>query len=149
MNRRNPLTLNRMQVGKILKRETIGTLLYNTSVDIDLVDVDCSVGIVLDFTFSIGKSPTTGHVSMYRKSMLLRSRGTEPIRYGHLAVATAAETAAAFALGMNGGDALLIDTGVESLGLTNSLADGVGGIDITDLTYIIRIVDVPTSMEGR
>lgn len=149
MNRRNPLTLQRMQVGRILKRETIGTLLYDTSVDIDLVDVDCSVGIVLDFTFSIGKAPKWGYVSMYRKSMLLRSNGTDPIRYGHLAVATAAETAAAFALGMNGGGALLIDTGVESLGLTNSLADGFGGIDISNLTYIIRIVDVPTSVEGR
>lgn len=149
MNKRNPLTLQRMQVGRILKRETIGTLAYNTSVDIDLVDVDCSVGIVLDFTFSIGKTPKTGHVSMYRKSMLLRSSGTDAVKYGHLAIATAAETAAAFALGMNGGGALLIDTGVESLGLTNSLADGVGGIDITDFTYIIRIVDVPTSVEGR
>lgn len=149
MRDKNPLTLNRMQFGRVLKRETIGTLLYNTSVDIDLVDTDCSVGIVIDFTFKVGKSPTLGHVSMYRKSMLLRSNGTDPVRYGHIALATAAETAAAFAVGMDGGDSVLIDTGIESMGLTNSLADGIGGIDITDLTYIIRIVDVPTSLSGR
>lgn len=147
MNNRNPLTLNRMQVGKVLKRDTIGTLVNGNLYDIDLTDTDCSVQLAFDCSFDVLKAPNAGQLSMYRKSMLLRSGGTDPIRYGLESILSAALVAASYTAGISSGLSMLIPEGLESMGIVNALSNG-GGIDVINFTYCIRIVDYPTS-DGR
>ena len=128
---------------------SMASLPYGERIDVGLTDTDSSVSLVFDCVFKIPKAVTTGELILYKRSMILRTSGIEPISYGARTVIDHTEVTTALALGLSPGDSLLIPGGLESFGIINNLADGGGGVDITDFTFALRVVNTPVSPDGR
>lgn len=135
-----------LQRGRILKREFIQLLSANKPYDIDLSDVDCSTNLALDVVFTCNGTPTSGALYLYRKSMIMRSTGVDPVKFSPVSLVSSADIALAVLFGLNPGTTVSIPTGLESFGLCTNLNDGNNGVTVTDVVIVLRIVDQPITV---
>jgi hypothetical protein len=136
-------TLEGMQKGRILATGVINLLALNTLYDIDIAGSDCQVWLSLDVAFDIIKTPTSGNLYLYRRSMILRTNESKVVTFAPIAMVSAADCVTAIALGMKSGCSFAINGGLESFGLAHTFSDGVGNTSITSLRYALRVVGAP------
>jgi hypothetical protein len=137
----NPQVYGGLQRGKILARGIIHTMNWRELYDVDLNDIDCSTQLAIDVSFDINLTPTAGHFVLYRKSAIMRTIEPSDVRYYAQNVLTFTDVLQSIQLGIKPGFSIQVDTGFESFGLSHDLQFLPNQAIITNLQYVIRIVD--------
>lgn len=149
MNDHNmPQIYGGLQTGKVLSRGIYGSLTPSKLYDINLNNIDCKTQVSMDILFDQTKTPTSGALYLYRKSMFLRGSGLLPVPYAPRKIMDYTDLVLASTLGLNPGCSFVIDSGIESVGLIHTMSDGAA-IYLENLYYAIRIVDQSITMARK
>lgn len=123
--------------GYLIHRGIFSRIPSLESLNFDISGLDHRIQVSMECAFDC--NPLNGDLSLYKRSTLFRGTGTDPVNYSPEIFQTTPQVLFAKNIGVLPGFSFRFSNGLESFGLYNGF-----DVDITDLSYAIRVV--PTAI---